>query len=83
MKFTAVTPYGKVFEGDVKELYFRTKVGSVGLLDFHCPYFASVDKGFLRVRLSDGTEKMLSIPLGGVVYTEKNICVLLSEKISV
>jgi len=49
-----LTPEGPVFEGDVRQLSTRTKVGEIGILANHVPVLARLEPTELRIHTEDG-----------------------------
>jgi F-type H+-transporting ATPase subunit epsilon len=49
-----LTPEGAIFEGEVKQLSTRTKVGEVGILANHVPMLARLRPTELRLHMPDG-----------------------------
>jgi F-type H+-transporting ATPase subunit epsilon len=49
-----LTPEGPVFEGEVKQLSTRTKVGEIGILANHVPVLARLEPTELRLHTVDG-----------------------------
>ena len=49
-----LTPEGKVFEGEVRQLSTRTAVGEIGILANHVPVLARLRPTELRLHVSEG-----------------------------
>jgi F-type H+-transporting ATPase subunit epsilon len=49
-----LTPEGAVFDGEVKQLSTRTRVGEIGVLANHVPVLARLEPTELRLHMPDG-----------------------------
>ena len=76
MKLDIVTPYGRIFEGDIKEAYFPGREGEFGVLDGHSPLITTLSPGLITIKKDDNTEEIIAINSGYVKVTPTHINVL-------
>jgi len=76
MKLDIVTPYGRIFEGDIKEAYFPGVEGEFGVLDGHSPLITTLSPGLITIKKNDNTEEIIAINSGYVEVTPTHINVL-------
>ena len=76
MKLDIVTPYGKIFEGDIKEAYFPGVEGEFGVLEGHSPLITTLSPGLITIKKNDNTEEIIAINSGYVEVTPIHINVL-------
>jgi F-type H+-transporting ATPase subunit epsilon len=78
-----VTPFGKVFEGEIKEAYFPGIEGEFGVLENHAPLVTSLNPGIITLIKPDGKKEIIAIDKGYVEVTPKKINVLISTAVPV
>ena len=76
MKIDIVTPYGRIFEGDIKEAYFPGVEGEFGVLDGHSPLITTLSPGLITIKKNDNTEEIVAVNSGYVEVTPTHINVL-------
>ena len=76
MKISIVTPYGKIYEGDIKEATFPGVEGEFGVLDGHSPLVTNLQPGVITIKKSDGNEEVIAVNWGYVEVTPDHINVL-------
>jgi len=79
MKLDIVTPYGKIFEGDVKEAYFPGEEGEFGVLDGHSPLVTTLSPGLITIKKEDDEEEIVAINSGYVEVTPTHVNVLVDS----
>jgi len=75
MKLDIVTPYGRIFEGDIKEVYFPGIEGDFGVLDGHSPLITTLSPGLITIK-KDNNEEVIAINSGYVEVTPTHVNVL-------
>jgi F-type H+-transporting ATPase subunit epsilon len=76
-----LTPEGEVFDGDVKQLSTRTRVGEVGILANHVPMLARLQATELRLHMPDGDVKRWAQAEGWLQVFANHAMVLVGEVI--
>ena len=76
MKLDIVTPLGRIFEGEVKEVYFPGIEGEFGVLDEHAPLMTTLMPGVITIKKEDNSEENIAINSGYVEVTPKHVNVL-------
>ena len=76
MKLDIVTPYGRIFEGDIKEAYFPGVEGEFGVLEGHSPLITTLSPGLITIKKDDNSEEIVAINSGYVEVTPTHINVL-------
>ena len=76
MKLDIVTPYGRIFEGDIKEAYFPGIEGEFGVLDGHSSLITTLSPGLITIKKNDNSEEIVAINSGYVEVTSTHINVL-------
>jgi len=76
MKLDIVTPYGRIFEGDIKEAYFPGVEGEFGVLDGHSPLITTLSPGLITIKKDDNIEEIIAINSGYVEVTPTHVNVL-------
>ena len=79
MKLDIVTPYGRIFEGDIKEAYFPGVEGEFGVLDGHSPLVTTLVPGLITIKKNDGSEEIIAINSGYVKVLPTHINVLVDN----
>ena len=73
---TVLTPERTVFEGEGVHLLAPGSEGYLGVLAHHAPLLASLGRGVLSVRTSDGVEHRFRTPGGFLVVSDNRATVL-------
>lgn len=76
MQIQILTPTGKVFEGQCQSVKVPGSAGQFEVLENHAPIVSSLDRGTVRILLSDGSRKEVPIE-GGFVEVLRNEIALL------
>lgn len=76
-----LTPEGEVFNGEVRQLSTRTKVGEIGILANHVPVLARLQPTELRLHLSEGEVKRYAQAEGWLQVFANHALVLVGEAI--
>jgi len=76
MKISIVTPFGKIFEGEIKEATFPGIEGEFGVLEGHAPLVTNLVPGVITLKKPDGKEEAIAINWGYVEVTPTHINVL-------
>ena len=63
-KLRVITPHGEAYSGDVTHTLLPAEDGLVGVLAHHAPYVTSSQGGPLRIRETDGSEKVFRVGIG-------------------
>ena len=79
MKLDIVTPYGRIFEGDIKEVYFPGIEGEFGVLNGHSPLVTTLVSGLIAIKKDDGNEEIVAIDSGYVKVLPTHINVLVDS----
>lgn len=74
-----LTPEGEVFNGEVRQLSTRTKVGEIGILANHVPVLARLQPTELRLHLSEGEVKRYAQAEGWLQVFANHALVLVGE----
>ena len=76
MKLSIVTPFGKIFEGEIKEATFPGSEGEFGVLEGHAPLVTNLKPGVISIKKNDGSEEVIAVNWGYVEVTPNHINVL-------
>ena len=76
-----LTPEGEVFNGEVRQLSTRTKVGEIGILANHVPVLARLQPTELRLHISEGEVKRYAQAEGWLQVFANHALVLVGEAI--
>ena len=79
MKLDIVTPYGRIFEGDIKEVYFPGIEGEFGVLNGHSPLVTTLVSGLIAIKKDDGNEEIVAVDSGYVKVLPTHINVLVDS----
>lgn len=74
-----LTPEGKVFEGEVRQLSTRTAVGEIGILANHVPVLARLRPTELRLHLSEEETERFAQAEGWLQVFANRATVLVGE----
>ncbi len=74
-----LTPEGKVFEGEVRQLSTRTAVGEIGILANHVPVLARLRPTELRLHVSEGETQRYAQAEGWLQVFANRAMVLVGE----
>ena len=77
MQLEIITPDKNVFSGDSNSMVLPASDGLLGILENHAPLIATLAKGTINVRTSEG-EKHFEVN-GGVVEVLNNKVLILAE----
>jgi F-type H+-transporting ATPase subunit epsilon len=76
-----LTPEGAVFEGEVKQVSTRTKVGEIGILANHVPVLARLMPTELRLHTADGEVRSWAQAEGWLQVFANHAMVLVGEAV--
>jgi F-type H+-transporting ATPase subunit epsilon len=76
MKVDIVTPLGRIFEGEIKEVVLPGIEGEFGVLEDHAPLSTILQPGLIVVKKNDGTEEVLAVNGGFVEVSPKKVNIL-------
>ncbi len=76
MKISIVTPFGKIYEGEIKEATFPGSEGEFGVLEGHSPLVTNLKPGVITIRKNDNKEEVIAVNWGYVEVTPDHINVL-------
>jgi len=82
MKLEIVTPMGKIFEGDVKEVVLPGSEGEFGVLDGHSPLVTTLRPGTISIK-QDSKEEIIAINWGYVEVNPDKVNVLVDGAVHV
>ena len=69
-RFVISTPDGNLFEGNIVKVSLRGAEGDLAVMANHTPFVTSVKPCDVRIELSDGTEKKVSVERGLLSVTQ-------------
>jgi F-type H+-transporting ATPase subunit epsilon len=76
-----LTPEGKVFSGEVRQLSTRTEVGEIGILANHSPVLGALQPTTLRLHVSDSETKRYAQSHGWLQVFANTARVLVEEAV--
>jgi F-type H+-transporting ATPase subunit epsilon len=76
MKLDIVTPLGRIFEGEIKEVVLPGIEGEFGVLEGHSPLTTILQPGLIVVKKADGNEEALAVNGGFVEVSPNRVNVL-------
>ena len=76
MKISIVTPFGKIYEGEIKEATFPGVEGEFGVLEGHAPLITNLKPGVITLKKENGKEEVIAVNWGYVEVTPDHINVL-------
>jgi F-type H+-transporting ATPase subunit epsilon len=76
-----LTPEGKIFSGEVRQLSTRTEVGEIGILANHAPVLGALQPTILRLRVSDSETKRYAQSHGWLQVFANTARVLVEEAV--
>ncbi|MEO1927230.1 MAG: ATP synthase F1 subunit epsilon [Nautiliaceae bacterium] len=79
MKLDIVTPLGRIYEGEVKEVYFPGIEGEFGVLEGHAPLTTTLTPGVITIKKEDGSEEIIAINSGYVEVAPDHVNVLVDN----
>ena len=82
IKLSIVTPFGEIFNEDVKSIILPGKDGEFGVLPGHSSLVSSLDVGILTIEKIDNTFDNVAINWGYVNVSESTVDVLLDNAVS-
>lgn len=71
-----VTPYGEMFNGEIKSVYLPSKEGEIGILPNHCDLLSLLQAGVIEVELLDGKKELIAINWGYVEVAHNRVDVI-------
>src|SRR4029077_9128847 len=74
-----LTPAGKVFSSEVRQLSTRTEVGEIGILANHAPVLGALQPTILRLHISDSETKQWAQSHGWLQVYDNTARVLVEE----
>jgi F-type H+-transporting ATPase subunit epsilon len=74
-----VTPEGVLFSDDAEMLSLRTPEGEIAFLAGHSPMVGEVIGGDVRIQVSAGDERVISVAAGFVNVARNNAVVIADE----
>ena len=80
MKIEIITPYKKIFDGEIKSVRVPGKKGSFQVLKDHAPIISTLEKGLVRMVDLENTEIIYEIS-GGVIEVKANKIILLADSV--
>jgi len=83
MKLSIVTPFGKIFEGEIKEATFPGVEGEFGVLEGHSPLVTNLAPGVITFKKEDGKEEAIAINWGYVEVTPDHVNVLADSAVAI
>ena len=83
MTMDIVTPLGRIFEGEIKEVTFPGVEGEFGVLEGHSPLMTNLKPGVITIKKPDGKEEMIAINWGHVEVSPDKINVLIDEAVPI
>lgn len=78
MNLQIITPYKKVFDGEVKLVQVPGSKGSFQILKNHAPIISTLEKGDVKIIDGDDRSSVITIS-GGVIEVKNNKIVILAE----
>lgn len=78
MHIQVLTPTGKLFDGDCTAVHVPGSGGQFEILKNHAAIVSSLDAGEVRIMMSDGTQKTLSIESGFVEVLKNEVALLIT-----
>ena len=83
MKLDIVTPFGRVFKGDITEATFPGSEGEFGVLDGHSPLVTNLKPGVITIKKPDGKKEIIAINWGYVEVTPDHVNVLVDGAVPI
>lgn len=83
MKLEIVTPLGKIFAGNIKEVTLPGSEGEFGVLENHTPVVSTLKAGVIDIVKEDGKKDVVAINWGYVDVSPKCVNVLVDEAVAV
>ena len=76
MKLDIVTPLGRIFEGEIREVVLPGIEGEFGVLEGHAPLSTILQPGLIVVKKIDGSEEVLAVNGGFVEVSPEKVNIL-------
>jgi len=82
MKLEIVTPLGKIYEGEAKQITFPGSEGEFGVLDGHSPLVTTLKPGVISIQ-KDSAEEVIAINWGFVEVSPNSVSVLVDGAVPI
>jgi len=76
MKLDIVTPLGRIFEEEIREVVLPGIEGEFGVLEGHAPLSTILQPGLIVVKKIDGSEEVLAVNGGFVEVSPEKVNIL-------
>lgn len=78
MKVEILSPGKSLFDGEAKFVFLPGSDGSMGILDNHAALITTLQKGVVKIELSEGKTESFEVS-GGTVEVLNNRVIILAE----
>ncbi len=83
IKLSIVTPYGTIFDGEVKSVDLPGAEGDFGVLPGHCDFLSLLRVGVIDIHKLDGTSELVAINWGYAKVSKSNVDILANGAVAI
>ncbi|RAX54080.1 F0F1 ATP synthase subunit epsilon [Helicobacter sp. 16-1353] len=83
IKLSIVTPYGMIFDGEVKAVNLPGEEGEFGVLPGHCDFLSLLKAGVIDIDMKDGKKELIAINWGYAKVNTTNVDILANGAVAI
>lgn len=83
IKLSIVTPYGTIFDGEVKSVDLPGIEGDFGVLPGHCDFLSLLRVGVIDIHKLDDTSELVAINWGYAKVSKSNVDILANGAVAI
>lgn len=83
IQLSIVTPYGTIFDGEVRSVSLPGAEGEFGVLPGHCDFLSLLKAGVIDIDMSNGKKELIAINWGYAKVNMANIDVLANGAVAI
>lgn len=83
LKLSIVTPYGTIFDGEVKSVILPGAEGEFGVLPGHCDFLSLLKAGVIDIDMENGKKELIAINWGYAKINMTNVDILANGTVAI
>ncbi len=83
LNLSIVTPYGEIFNGEVKSVFLPGSEGEFGVLPGHCDFLSLLKVGVIEIIKADDKRELVAINWGYAEITESKVAILANGAVAI
>lgn len=83
LKLSIVTPYGMIFDGEVKSVVLPGVEGEFGVLYGHCNFLSLLKAGVIDIEFMDNTRELIAINWGYAKVNATSVDILANGAVAI